>query len=551
MRRLTNNSTSREAAKHRRVEIEERLAEYGLFGDSRGASSGPLDDRSHFRRLSAALVSLGPIFSSFGVYLSFRVDLFGARGCLELAEIPDRADPSPTDAVFDLLEQELGCEPTTVFSSFDEEPFESRLLFQSHGARLRSGEAVTVKLARPEFEQQLASDVAHLRLLSKVFVGEAWSDIPIEETIADFRRSVDLQLDLARQARLVQESSRDIAESHWLRVSSVHPELCSSGVLISERLTGRTLEEVTSPLSRTDGRGAFQDSLDPDALGSRLCLIWLTLALQGRVFPVDPRPEDIRVLSNGQIAFTGGRFASLASDVKHNLLEYLVAASSHDPDRACGSLIKEMTRSGHAAGEDEFRHRLRQLVPLRDGGWSDGVNSDTFAEHLFLQWQVASKLGYRPRSHLIDFIRGLFSITSTVRRVSRGRDHLAEALEDLRLSAAMNQFKEMMSLGELTEGADKYSTMMMELPRRLDEALSLLSDGTARLKVDTSGPPEGWRDKRSSAAVIALLLTLASIVLLAHHLSASGFSSQWLGRVSAISFVLTGALLLRAAGWRR
>ena len=51
----------------------------------------------------------------------------------------------------------------------------------------------------------------------------------------------------------------------------------------------------------------------------------------------------------------------------------------------------------------------------------------------------------------------------------------------------------------------------------------------------------------SSAVVIALLLVLVAVVLLSHHLAMSAIGGVWVDRVSAIAFVVLGALLLRAA----
>jgi ubiquinone biosynthesis protein len=553
MAKALEKKLSRETAKRRQRQIEQCLAEYGLARGPRRLLLDAGGEESHCRRLAAALVRLGPVFCSFGIYLASRVDLFPAKDCLELAAIPDWAEPAPIEIVWDLISREIDCSLSEAYSVFEEEPFESRLIFQSHRARLHNGEAVIVKVVRPEYEQQLARDAKMLSVLKSAIASGEWADLPIEDAISDFRRTLQQQLNLMHEVEAMDTLAQDLIEFGSLRVPIVHREFCTSKVLTTERLSGLTLDHLIQalderepseyPMANTPSEINRINLVD---LASQLCLLWLRLALQGRWFPVEPRPENILILSNNQIVFTGGTFATLPSDAKVNLLDYLIAASTQDPDRACSCLIKEMRRSGEASGEDELRHKLRQVVPFRDGGWSDGANSDSLAEHLFLHWRLANGHGYRPGLHMLGFFRGLFWIANSTRGLTRGQDALLEALEELRMNAAMSQFRGMMSLPHLTDSTGKYATIMMELPRKLDQALTLMAEGNALLKLDGARLPARGRQERSSAVVIALLLLLAAIVVLSHRLS-SAAAGLWIERIGAIAFMLLGTLLLRVA----
>ena len=135
----------RTATKERRQEIVERLAAFGLKRGPRRLLHGTktaADEHSRSRRLRLALESLGPTFSAFGLYMASRVDLFSTKNCLELAAIRDRGEVRSAATIKALVRHELGCEPEKAFTAFEESPFESRLLFQSHRARLRDGTAV-------------------------------------------------------------------------------------------------------------------------------------------------------------------------------------------------------------------------------------------------------------------------------------------------------------------------------------------------------------------------------------------------------------------------
>jgi predicted unusual protein kinase regulating ubiquinone biosynthesis (AarF/ABC1/UbiB family) len=550
MRELVEKRPPREAIKRRELQIRGRLAEYGLASPRQPSrDAGATVDESRFRRLSAALVSLGPVFSSFGIYLSSRADLLPAKNCLELAAIPGRAEVSPFNRIWSLIGREMGRRPTEIYAAFDEEPFESRLTFQSHRAQLRSGEAVIVRAVHPEFEKLLAYDLELLSLLNGVLAG-----VLIEGAIEDFRLTLKQQIDFVREAEMMAEFARDAIRSKAVKAPTAHGALCTSKILTLEHLSGSNLGDLISAFNGREIKGGLATAAPPPLAGidcgelaSLLCNVWLRQSLQGSVFPIDPCPENILILSNRQIAFTGGFFAGLQSYVKTNLFNYLVAAAAHDPDSACSYLLREMRRGKGAASEEEVRRRLRQVIPFRDGGWRDSGNCPSLAEYLFVHWRFARECGYQPQPHLLCFFRGLFQIAAIARRLGPGRDPLMEGLQDLRFNAVFAEFRDMVSLGRLGDGLDKYAAVMTELPQRLNDALTIAIEGHARLKCGEIERIKDRSRKNSSTTVIALLLLLMSVALLSHHMSTSAGAKVWADRIGALAFMFVGTLLLRAS----
>jgi hypothetical protein len=273
-------------------------------------------------------------------------------------------------------------------------------------------------------------------------------------------------------------------------------------------------------------------------------VVWLRQAFLGGVFPAEPRPESIVVLPTNQIAFTGGVFSSLPAEAKANLCDYLMAALVEDPHKACAVLLREMKEERRLGAADELEHRFREAVPFRDGGWSSGGSRDSIAERLFLHWRFAKECGYEPRTHLVPFYRGLFLIASAARQLTRGGDVLPEALEEVRAVALLSQLRDMMGLHYLTNSLGKHAAMMAELPKKFDEALTLAAEGGVRLNLQVTESAEQLKRKNSSAAAVALLLVLAAVLVLSRDFTAL---APWGERVSALTFLLFGALLIRAA----
>jgi predicted unusual protein kinase regulating ubiquinone biosynthesis (AarF/ABC1/UbiB family) len=551
------NRTARATLRSRRQEIQQCLAQFRfvlgperLLGRTRIASS----EHPQSRKLREALESLGPVFSSFGLYMASRVDLLPENVCLELASITDQMEATPITIVQGLIAEEFAYSQDEVFSVFEEAPFESRLIFQSHHARLKNGQAVTVKVIHPELGEELELDMELLPLWKSVFNGVAQTNLPIEEAIADFRHTLQRQMNLLHEVKAFEELAQDAQEFDMLRVPIVYRTLCSSKVSTIELLPGLNLEDILPSLDKRGGgeyapssAASGNETLELDDLARRLCLVWLRQALLGSQFPAGLHSSNIRVLANKQITFTGGEFASLPSDAKKNLWNYLVANSTEDPDKACSCLLREMVQQGRLIDEDELQHRFREIVPFRDAGWHSNGDSGSFADYLFVQWNLASERGLRPQPHLLAFYRGLFQTVGLVRRLAPRRNSLLDGLQEVRTIEMFAQFREMMRLNQLSDNVDKYAAMLMALPQQLDHVLTLAAESNLRLKPQATRAAGDHRQKNSSAVVIALLLVIAAVVLMSHHLEASTAVGAWFDRISAIVLVVLGALLLRAA----
>src|SRR5262249_25619410 len=141
--------------------------------------------------------------------------------------------------------------------------------------------------------------------------------------------------------------------------------------------------------------------------------------------------------------------------------------------------------------------------------------------------------------------RGLFLIAAAVRQLSPERDPLLREIEEVRLMELIGQLEDTAGLRQLGNNLDRYAGMMMELPKRLDEVLTLAAEGGARVRLRVTESASQRGQKNSLAVVIALLLVLAAVALLSHRLAE--VSGAWGERASAILFVVIGALLLGAA----
>jgi ubiquinone biosynthesis protein len=509
-----------ERPESRRREVESRLEACRVW-KRRAAPSGEVEELPVELPLllREALQSLGPVFSSFGLYLASRVDLLPPAVCRELGNLTDREEALPPAAVHALLREEL----TVPLPDCEEEPFVSRAHVQLHRARLAGGEEAVVKLVRPDFEARLATDLDLLPLLSGVYPGGGVWRAVLQDAITDFRRTLRLRLDLATEAECLALLAADAGSG--LVAPRVRTELSTRRILTLETTPGVGVDRVRPPAVDV-ARG--------------ITFAWLRQALLGRAFPFEPE-SDLRLLADVRVLCLGGPCATLPAATQTRLWDYLGGAALQDPAEACVHLLPELVRGDDALPADQLFLRLRQIVPFRDGAWNE--DSEGVADHLFAQWRMARESGYRPQLHLLPFWRGLAAIAAVSRRLAPERDVLREAVDDLRLATGASHLRDSLNAGKILDDLGPYAQVMLQVPQKLDEIMNLLARGEARVKVQMEdGAPSG---SGRITEVLALGIALGALGF-SWPKTAPALLGSWSEPVGALVFLLIGGLLLRA-----
>jgi ubiquinone biosynthesis protein len=294
-----------------------------------------------------------------------------------------------------------------------------------------------------------------------------------------------------------------------------------------------------------NGCGTDVEAEERYTLARRLCVAWLKQALLGSIFPAEPFPANVTVLPDNQIAFVDGCFADLTGEEKANLWDYLVAVVNEDPDLACSCLLRELDSDKRSASENALRQAFRQVVPFRDNEWSHHLENINLAEQLFLHWRHAARANYWPRPQLSAFYRGLFILSNITQRLAPTRDALKDALQDVRVLAGIEKFREKLTIKEFGEQMDKYFGMMVDFPQKLDQTLTLMAEGNARLRLNVVQPAQRVQ-KKTPTALVALLFTTAVVVLLVPHVK-HYLTEAWSQSFKALLFLLWAVMLLRIA----
>lgn len=106
--------------------------ERGWFGHP--ARETPYAQAEHLR---LALGELGATFIKLGQALSTRPDLVPPAYVAQLAKLQDAAPPVPFEQIRQIVCDELGQSPETIFAEFDPQPLASASIGQAHAGKLK------------------------------------------------------------------------------------------------------------------------------------------------------------------------------------------------------------------------------------------------------------------------------------------------------------------------------------------------------------------------------------------------------------------------------
>jgi len=270
------------------------LATWALFERRRDVSTSRA---GLSRRLREAFERLGPTYIKLGQILSSGEGIFPDELVHEFRKLRDAVPAEPFTTVRRIVEEDLGRPLGAVFAHVDPVPVAAASIAQVHAATLRSGEAVVVKVQRPQVAGLVRKDLAAMSWIAPLLVGripvaalanppalvELFAETIVEEL--DFRLEAENMLDIARVLAGTEQRA--------LVVPRPHPELVTRRVLVMEQLDGFNWDDVTGM------RAAGIDT----ARAVRACMVsFLEGAMLFGVFHGDMHGGNLFVQGSGRVA---------------------------------------------------------------------------------------------------------------------------------------------------------------------------------------------------------------------------------------------------------
>ena len=442
-------------------------------------------------RLRLALEELGPIFIKFGQLLSTRRDLLPADIADELAKLQDQVPPFDPAQSLALIEAQLGAKVGEVFARFDAQPLASASVAQVHGAQLKSGEEVVVKVIRPGLKPIIKQDLAWLFLLAKI-AEKASSDArrlrPVE-VVSDYEKTIYDELDLLREAANASQLRRNFEGSPLLYVPQVYWDYCRPKVLVMERIYGI---QVTDLATLADQR------TDMKLLAERGVEIFFTQVFRDSFFHADMHPGNIFVSTrqpwNPQyIAIDCGIIGSLTPEDQDYLARNLIAFFKRDYRRVAQLHID----SGWVPADTKVNDFEAAIRTVCEPIFEKPLKDISFGQLLLRLFQTARRFNMEVQPQLVLLQKTLLNIEGLGRQLYPDLDLWSTAQPFLE-----RWMRERVSPLHLLRNLQQQAEQVPHLSQIARDTLERLNQQTATPRSD---PPTsaGWPARLLGALLIA------------------------------------------------
>lgn len=292
-----------------------------------------------------ALEELGATFIKLGQALSTRPDLLPDEYIEQLSRLQDAAPRVPHELICQVVQDEFGQGPETLFAEFDPNPLASASIGQVHAALLHSGQKVIVKVQRPGVAEHVGRDLEVLTSFA------AWAQentafgrqYNLVDLVEEFAYTLQNELDYRREGHNADRFRRSFAGDAGVQIPRVFWEFTSDRVLTLERVEGVKISEVT----QLDEAGINRRELAENAVRLMLREVFEFCFLHA-----DPHPGNFFVRPDGSIALIDfGMVSSLDESLQMTLLRIGLAVTRQDSDRLADEFYKLGVAGGHVRRE--------------------------------------------------------------------------------------------------------------------------------------------------------------------------------------------------------
>ncbi len=467
-------------------------------------------------RMRQALEDLGPIFIKFGQILSTRRDLLPREFADEFAKLQDAVPPFPGTQARAQIERAFGCPIEDLLDDFDETPIASASVAQVHGARLKSGKEVVVKVLRPDIERVIRRDVGLLQIIASL-ANRYWKEArrlhPLE-VVADYKKTILDELDLQREAANASQLRRNWEDSDILFVPEIYWDLTSKNVLVMERIHGTPISDIEA---------IKRQGISMKKLGEQGVEVFFTQVFRDNFFHADMHPGNIFVEPSGRyIAVDFGIVGSLTTDDQRYLAENLLAFFNRDYRRVA-ELHVESGWVPQGTRVEEFEAAIRTVCePI----FNKPLSEISFGHFLLNLFQTARRFDMEVQPQLVLLQKTLLYIEGLGRQLypeldlwSTAKPYLEEWMEQqVGPKAFARKLKK--NLPKMTEYAADMPILLHKVLNDASEGrleLVIKSDELTRLRKEAKENHRNMVTTISGGAMLiagSMLLTLGPSILL-------------------------------------
>jgi ubiquinone biosynthesis protein len=472
------------------------------------------------------------VYVKIGQIAATRIDLLSPEICGELSKLQNRVPAEPQDQMEAVLDAELHGPVDAVFAEFDWEPLAAASIGQTYRARLRSGEAVVVKVQRPGIERVIERDLAALAHLAELAERRTplGRSLRSGEILGQFARSLRAELDYLGEADAMVDMAAVFGDGARVRIPKVYAELTTRRMLVQERFEGFTV---------ADSEELAASSVDRLALADGLLRSALEQVLQHGFFHADPHPGNVFVLSEGTLGLIDfGAVGRLDAIQRAAVVDMMAGLVRHDVSLLRDGIEQVADMTG-AVSSERLERAIAQLMVhnLRPSG-TVGVGALQELVPMLADFDI-----HLP-GDLVLLSRALVTLDGTLAVIAPGRSIVAAALD----LAAPGEPPVVDTDAMIRDELAAVLPRLRRLPDRVDRILTLAARGDLRVRQvvdeDANRIVRTLVNRALLAAIGTAFVVASAVLLTATEDGPMVSSGTGLFEIFGYGGLLTGSVLL-------
>ena len=250
--------------------------------------------QTHPAEFREALEELGPTFIKAGQLLSTRPDLISPEYIQELRKLQDNVQVDDFQTVAANFKKQTGKSITDTFASFDQKPFASASIGQTHHATLKDGTEVVVKIQHPAVEELVRTDLALFRKALSIlkFVPDI-EVIDVNETLDEIRTAllneINTQVEIQNGIEFYKLNNGD----GIIHVPKVYQQYSTSKILVNEAMPGKSIKYLIQQTAEPEIQAAKELTATKKYVAKTLVQNFIKQVFVDNFFHADPHPGNI------------------------------------------------------------------------------------------------------------------------------------------------------------------------------------------------------------------------------------------------------------------
>jgi ubiquinone biosynthesis protein len=429
------------------------------------------------QRIRRVLEELGPSFIKLGQLMSTRADIFPTEYIEEFTKLQDQVPPVPFSDIKRVIEQELRRPLEEIFEEFAPKSMAAASVAQVHLAKLFSGEAVAVKVIRPNIDKEIRKDIRLMYTMAKRAenVSEIARVIGAVNLVKEFERVIFKELDMFIEAGNIDKFANNFKSDDEIYIPEVYWDYTTKSVLTMEHISGIKMDQVDVI------RAHDMDPKDIAMIGLRSFSRQL---MEFGLFHADPHSGNTIVMFDGRVSLVDfGITGYLDDETMHQIAFLFLGYAEHDYDMVMDALLGAGLIDEETMDLKNFRRDLKDMSESFYGRSLQTISvRDVYDQIIQLIYKYKIRL---PRNLLLLF--KTFIQTEALGKILGSDASILEVTKPYAKKLIERSYLRKNVLKTMRKDTISMGSRMKMIPKLVHDILSQTAKGKQRIELQHNG----------------------------------------------------------------